>query len=161
MKKATLLALTALCALSLTVAAAPAAERVKGPFAGAVKIELQLTKRDGSTATVVVERVKGEHRQKGVFHGVVHADLTVSYRDGSTKAFQFDRGRIASIGGGSVTIERRDGKTVTLDVDSSTIVRDNGETEELDVLAAGERAMFFSQAGKVVLIRCISGEKRS
>jgi hypothetical protein len=45
---------------------------------------------------------------------------------------------------------------VTLSFDSSLIVRDKGEVEGASALKAGEGAMFFSQSGKLVLVRCLA-----
>jgi hypothetical protein len=162
MKRTLALLLAASAMLVAGAAAATAAEppKAKGPFAGAVSVTLELTKADGSTSTVTFERKKGEKTKPDhVFRGVVHADITVTLKDGSTKQLQYDRGAITAIDASSVTLKRRDGKSVTLGLTSSTRVRDEGQDVPVSDLKAGERAMFFSQGGAAFLIRCISGKK--
>ncbi len=99
----------------------------------------------------------GTDRQPcGVFRDTVHADIDVTYLDGSKRTFDYDRGQITSITNTQITLVRRDQKSVTLNYDDSTFVRENGQTESVSDLRVGERAMFFSEDGLAKLIRCIS-----
>jgi hypothetical protein len=153
-------ALAALLTAGALTATAAKSPKAKGPFAGAVSVTLQLTKVDGSTTTVTFDRKKGaKNRPEHLFARVVHADATLTLKDGSTKQLQYDRGRITSISASSVTIKRRDKKSVTLALGSSTRVREKRQDVPLSDLKSGERAMFFSQGGTAFLIRCISGKQ--
>jgi hypothetical protein len=124
--------------------------------------------RDG-TAVLVAVRGGGKAGGKAggaargekpkLFAGIVHADVSLIKRDGSSDQFAYDRGRITAIDGGSITIQRRDGKSVTLSTGSDTVVREKGQTESVDDLTVGEGAMFFSRGGQAFLIRCISKAK--
>jgi hypothetical protein len=99
----------------------------------------------------------GTDRQPcGVFRDTVHADIDVTYLDGSSRTFAYDRGQITSITDTQITLVRRDQKSVTLNYDDSTFVRENGQTESVSDLKVGERAMFFSENGLAKLIRCVS-----
>ena len=99
----------------------------------------------------------GAERQPcGVFKTVVHADIEATYLDGSKRTFAYDRGQITSITDTQITLVRRDQKTVTLNYDDSTFVREDGQPESVRDLKVGERAMFFSEDGLAKLIRCVS-----
>lgn len=142
----------AVAALTAGALAPSAPARTNGPFAGAAHFELALTYRDGTTKTVSFDRGA---RPKRLLKGVVHADITVTRTDGSTRARDFDRGRITAAGGGSLTLKRPDGATLTLAVTAKTVVREKGKKVGLDDLAAGDRAMFFSANGNLNLVRCL------
>ncbi len=96
----------------------------------------------------------------GPFKGASHGELSLTGKDGSTIAYTYDRGRITALGSGSITLAERGGRSITLAVDSSTVVREKGANVTLDSLQVGERAMFFSQGGKAVVIRCVTGGKK-
>jgi hypothetical protein len=95
----------------------------------------------------------------GPAKGSVTGTVDALYKDGSTQSFDYNRGRITDLSSGSLTITRQDKKTVTLSFDSSLIVRDKGQTEDGSALKLGEGAMFFSQSGKLVLVRCLAEPK--
>jgi hypothetical protein len=224
-KRITLLFLAAVFALA--AGSAFAADKVKGPFAGAVhavgslsdksgngisvtwdrgKItslsdtSITLTRRDkqqvsfaitsttavrndggtyhladlktGLVATVVsqsgnavvIRNIRGEGAPSGAdqsaFEGPAAKGITgtvaATYYDGSTQSFDYNRGRIQSVGNGSLTLMRADHQTVTLSYDSSTLVRERGgEIGSVDDLEVGEGAMFFSQGGVLKLVRCV------
>jgi hypothetical protein len=115
--------------------------------------------------TALIVRAPGKAEDalhlKGPFAGAVHATIDATAKDGTASSLTFDRGEITAVDASSVTVKREDGQTVTLSLDSSTVVRDKGDTEDASALTVGERAMFFSQNGKVVLVRCISKAKAS
>jgi hypothetical protein len=99
----------------------------------------------------------GADRQPcGVFKTAVHADIEATYLDGSKRTFAFDRGQITSITDTQITLIRRDQRTVTLNYDDSTFVREDGQPESVSDLKVGEGAMFFSEDGLAKLIRCVS-----
>jgi hypothetical protein len=158
MKKGPALVIVTLVALVATAASAVAgaAAKQRGPFAGAVHVEFAGILRDGSTTTVAYDRgAKPDH----ALRGIVHADVTVTTKKGAQRQFQYDRGKITAIGSGSVTVRRADKQSVTLSLDSSTLVREKGQRESVDELEIGERAMFFSKGGATLLVRCVSKPK--
>jgi hypothetical protein len=116
---------------------------------------------------VIVRNIRGEGAPSGADQsaidgpakGSVTGTIDALYKDGSTQSFDYNRGRITDLSDGSLTITRQDKKTVTLSFDSSLIVRDKGEVEDGSALKVGEGAMFFSQNGKLVLVRCIAQAK--
>ena len=152
------LAITSALALILAVGAvgATAATKANRPFAGATKLELVLTKRDGSTATAVVERTRGERRPNGLFRGVVHADITVTYRDGSRRELDFDRGKVSALGGGSITLRQPRGRSVTVSLSATTRIRKRSGGE----VAVGDRAMILSANGSALVVRAATPKPR-
>jgi hypothetical protein len=92
----------------------------------------------------------------GIFKTAVHAEAHVTFLDGSTRDLTYDRGQITAITDTQITLMRRDGQSVTLNYDDSTMVRENGQTESVGDLTVGERAMFFAEGGLAKLIRCVS-----
>jgi hypothetical protein len=113
---------------------------------------------------VVIRNIRGDGAPSGAdqseFEGpaakAVTGTIAALYYDGSTQSFDYNRGRIASIGSGSLTIMRADRQTVTPTYGSSTLVREQGGTiGSVDDLKAGEGAMFFSQNGLLELVRCV------
>jgi hypothetical protein len=131
----------------------------------------------GQAATVVsqsgnamiIRNIRGDGAPSGAdqsaIDGPAKASVTGSidalYADGSKKSFDYNRGRISALADGSLTITRQDKQTVTLLFDSSLIVRDKGEVEDASALEVGEGAMFFSQNGKLVLVRCVVQAKKA
>jgi hypothetical protein len=79
--------------------------------------------------------------------------------NGSTQSFDYDGGRITDLSDGSLMLVRRDKKAVTLSFAAAVVVRDKGEVEDASALKVGEGAMFFSQDGKLVLVRCLAQAK--
>ena len=118
--------------------------------------------RDG---TAILVRVRGagisafgldavaRDKRLHVLRGGVHADVHLIKADGSTESYAYDRGQITAKTSSSITLKRKDGKSVTLAVDASTKVRQNGQGVTLASLEAGERALAFSRDGKAFLIR--------
>jgi Domain of unknown function (DUF5666) len=113
---------------------------------------------------VVIRNIRGDGAPSGadqsVFEGpaakAVTGAVTALYMDGSNQTFDYNRGRIQSIGNGSLTIVRADRQTVTLTYDANTLVRENGGSiGSVDELEVGESAMFFSQSGLLKLVRCM------
>jgi hypothetical protein len=76
--------------------------------------------------------------------GVVHADVSVVRVDGSTDSRTFDRGQVTAASQTAVSLQRKDGKSVTLAVDGATRI---GGT-----LAVGGKALVISQGGTARLI---------
>jgi hypothetical protein len=113
---------------------------------------------------VVIRKIRGEGAPSGadqsVFEGpaakAVTGTVSALYYDGTNQSFDYDRGRIRSIGQGTVTIVRPDRQSVTLGYDAGTLVREqDGTIGSADDLEAGESAMFFSQGGLLKLVRCV------
>jgi hypothetical protein len=93
----------------------------------------------------------------GPFAGAIHGDISLQLKDGSTTGLTYDRGKIVAKTASTFTIRRADKSTVTLSYDASTVVREKGSVYSAGDLNVGEGAMFFSQGGKAVFIRCVSG----
>ena len=116
---------------------------------------------------VIVRNIRGESAPSGAEQsaidgpakGSVTGTIDALYKDGSKQSFDYNRGRITALADGSLTITRQDKKTVTLSFDSTLIVRDKGEVEDASALKVGEGAMFFSQDGKLMLVRCLAQPK--
>ena len=113
---------------------------------------------------VVIRNIRGDGAPSGAdqseFEGPAAKAITGSvaalYYDGTSQTFDYNRGRIQSVGGGSLTIMRADHQTVTFSYDASTLVREgDGKVGSVDDLKAGEGAMFFSQNGLLKLVRCV------
>jgi hypothetical protein len=128
---------------------------------GDLKVGERVAVVQGNGTTLVIRArdgrliVKTQRQGCGLLRGVVHGEITVSYQDGSTRQFSYDRGQITSITGSRISFTRADRQSVSLRYDSSTIVREDGHRVPVGSLKAGERAMFFSESSKAVLIRCV------
>jgi hypothetical protein len=57
----------------------------------------------------------------GVLKGAIHGDLLVQGRDGTTSTVTFDRGKVTAISGGSISIERPDGVSVSKALTDQTV----------------------------------------
>jgi hypothetical protein len=118
---------------------------------------------------VIIRNIRGDGAPNGADQSAIDGpakdsvtgSIDALYVDGSKQSFDYNRGRITALSDGSLTVTRQDKKTVTLSFDSSLIVRDKGEVEDASALKVGEGAMFFSQNGKLVLVRCLAQAKAS
>ena len=117
---------------------------------------------------VVIRNIRGEGAPSGAdqsaFEGpaakAITGTVAALYYDGTTQNFDYNRGRIQSVGNGSLTIMRADHQSVTFTYDANTLVREQGGTiGSVDDLKAGEGAMFFSQNGALKLVRCVGKPK--
>jgi hypothetical protein len=113
---------------------------------------------------VVIRNIRGDGAPSGAdqseFEGpaakAITGAVSVLYADGGNQDFDYNRGRIKSVGGGSLTIMRADHQTVSLTYDANTLVREGkGQIGSIDDLKPGEGAMFFSQNGLLKLVRCV------
>jgi hypothetical protein len=113
---------------------------------------------------VVIRNIRGDGAPSGadqsVFEGpaanAITGTVAALYYDGTTQNFDYNRGRIQTVGNGSLTILRADHQSVALSYDANTLVREQGGTiGSVDDLKAGEGAMFFSQNGLLKLVRCV------
>src|SRR5581483_497263 len=129
-----------------------------------LKTGLVATVVSQSGNAVVIRNIRGEGAPSGadqsVFEGpaakAITGTVATLYYDGSTQSFDYNRGRIQSVGQGSLTIMRADHQTVTLTYDANTLVREKGgDVGSVDDLKVGEGAMFFSQGGALKLVRCL------
>jgi hypothetical protein len=118
--------------------------------------------QDGNA--VVIRNIRGDGAPSGadqsVFEGPAAKAITGSVDaqsyDGTHQQFDYNRGRIQSIGNGQLTVMRADRQSVTLGYDSNTLVRERGgKIGSVDDLKVGEAAMFFSQGGMLKLVRCV------
>jgi hypothetical protein len=76
---------------------------------------------------------------------VVHGVLTVETKDGTLVTIQLDRGTIASVGGGSLTISEKGGRTETVATNTDTRVRKDGAKSDLSKLAVGDTVVVTSE----------------
>src|SRR5437762_3348223 len=60
--------------------------------------------------------------------------LEALYYDGSEQSYDYNRGRIQSVGDGQLTIMRADHQTVSFTYDDTTLVRDKDKVESVDDL---------------------------
>jgi hypothetical protein len=95
-----------------------------------------------------------------VMLGFVHGDVSVTLVDGSTKQVQIDRGMITALPGSSVTLLRRDGKTVSASFDYSTRVALDCNPASASDLRVGQVAMVVSQSGNAERISAMDGLER-
>ncbi len=79
------------------------------------------------------------HVAKRLVRAGVHADVTLIRADGTTDAFAVDRGKVSTSSSTSLTLQRPDGKTVTVSLTTSTIVR--------GTITANRRVLVFSRNG--------------
>jgi len=132
-----------------------------------LKAGLRATIVSQNGTAVVIRHIRGDGAPSGndpsqvqlPLSKSVYGDGTVLFADGTSQAVHYDRGQITAKDASSLTIKRPDGKSVTLTYDAQTLVREEGEVYSVDKLEVGERAMFFSESGKAVLIRCVSKAK--
>ena len=117
----------------------------------------------GATAEVI-RNIRGDGAPSGAdqseFEGpaakAITGTVAAQYYDGSSQSFDYNRGRIQSLGNGQMTIMRADKQSVSFTYDSSTLVREgDGTVGSVDDLKVGEGAMFFSQGGLLKLVRCV------
>jgi len=129
-----------------------------------LKTGLVATVVSQSGNAVVIRNIRGEGAPSGAdqseFEGpaakAITGAVSALYSDGSNQSFDYNRGRIQSVGNGSLTLMRADHQTVTLAYDASTLVREgDGTVGSVDDLEAGEGAMFFSQNSLLKLVRCV------
>lgn len=118
--------------------------------------------QDGNA--VVIRNIRGDGAPSGAdqseFEGpaakAITGGVTVLYADGTNQGFDYNRGRIQSVGSGSLTIMRADHQTVSFTYDENTLVREgDGQVGSVDDLKVGEGAMFFAQNGLLKLVRCV------
>lgn len=94
-------------------------------------------------------RVSAEHTSivpRAVL-GAVHADVTTIEAKGQTRKYSWDKGRVTAKSDSSITVARRDGKSVTLGLGGETRVRaKNGR------LNVGDLVVAYSREGTVYLV---------
>jgi hypothetical protein len=101
----------------------------------------------GAVAVAGAAHGKAAKRQvaKRLIRSGVHADISIVRADGSTDAFAVDKGKVTTASDTSVTLQRADGKTITVGRTSATIVR--------GTIAAGKPVLVFSRNGVAFRIR--------
>jgi hypothetical protein len=135
-----------------------------------LKTGLAATVVSQSGNAVVIRNIRGDGAPSGAdqseFEGPAAKAITGAvaalYADGSNQTFDYNRGRIQSVGNGSLTLMRADHQSVTLSYDANTLVREgDGTIGSVDDLEPGEGAMFFSQSGLLELVRCAHDAART
>ena len=74
---------------------------------------------------------------------IVHGTFTIQRPDGTLQTLQIDRGTIASISGGTITVSQPGG-TQTIGTDAQTRVRKNGVKSDVSKLAVGDKVAVVS-----------------
>ena len=112
-----------------------------------------------AAASSAADRDKGKQRlgfRQRLGRHVIHAVLTVE-RQGELLTYQIDRGKIASIGDGKLTIAEAGGSSVTVATNDQTRVRRDGKKSDLTALKAGDEVYVISRAesgdGEPIAIR--------
>jgi hypothetical protein len=112
---------------------------------------------------MVIRNIRGEGAPSGAdqstFEGpaakAITGSVAATYFDGTSQTYDYNRGRIQSLGNGQLTIMRADHQSVSFTYDATTLVREDGTLGTVDDLEVGEGAMFFSQGGLLKLVRCV------
>ncbi|HEU0304951.1 MAG TPA: hypothetical protein VFR32_10270 [Gaiellaceae bacterium] len=102
----------------------------------------------GSAVAVAGPGKKG----KGLVRGV-HAEISLIKKEGTTDAFVVDRGKVTSESSSSVTLERKDGVSVTLGLNADTKIRGD--------IQVGKGAIVFSRGGTAFAVLAPRGEQAS
>jgi hypothetical protein len=79
------------------------------------------------------------HVAKRLVRAGVHADVSLVRADGTTDSFAVDRGKASTSSSTSLSLLRADGKTVTVSLTTSTIVR--------GTITTGRPVLVFSRSG--------------
>jgi hypothetical protein len=100
----------------------------------------------GSAVAVAGPGKKG----KGLVRGV-HTEVSLIKADGSKDAFVVDRGKVTAESTSSVTLARKDGKSVTLGLSADTKVRGDIQVDK--------GAVVFSRGGTAFAVLAARGDK--
>jgi hypothetical protein len=124
--------------------------------------ELPMSKRITLLFAIVFALAAGSafaaDQVKGPFAGAVHVTGSLTDKTGNAISITWDRGRITSLSGTSITLTRRDKQQVTFAITADTAVRNDGATYHLSDLKTGLVATVVSQGGTAEVIRNIRGE---
>ena len=96
-----------------------------------------------AAVTVAQAKGKGGHVPRPVL-AAVHGDATVIDAKGGSKKLTWDKGDVTAKSDTSITLQRKDGKSVTLAVNSQTKTR--------GTVAQGKPAVVFSSSGAATAI---------
>ena len=110
-------------------------------------------------SVTAVASAAGNHRgpkAPRVLAMAVHADVNVIAADGKTKSSSWDKGEVTAVSSTSITLKRRDGKSVTLSITSETKIRARDGKIEV-----GNHALAISEAGKAVAILAAPGKREA
>jgi hypothetical protein len=117
-------------------AAQPAAQSVAAQSAAQAGTVASATDQaavlQAAIATPNVHRLERLRRLGGMY-----GQFTYKTKEGA-RTLAFERGTIASVGGGAVVIRAADGTTYTWTLTSTSVVREDGTKEPVSTLAAGQ-----------------------
>jgi hypothetical protein len=74
---------------------------------------------------------------------IVHGTVVIQRADGTLQTLQIDRGTIATVGGGTITIAEPGGSQ-TVATDAQTRVRKNGAKSSVSALVVGDKVLVIS-----------------
>jgi hypothetical protein len=100
----------------------------------------------GSAVAVAGPGKKGKALVRGV-----HTEISLIKADGSKDAFVVDRGKVTAESSSSVTLERKDGKSVTLGLNADTKVRGDIQVDK--------GALVFSRGGTAFAVLAPRGDR--
>ena len=100
----------------------------------------------GSAVAVAGPGKKGKALVRGV-----HAEISLIKADGTKDAFVVDRGKVTAESSSSVTLERKDGKSVTLGLSADTKIRGDIQVDK--------GAVVFSRGGTAFAVLAPRGDK--
>lgn len=107
----------------------------------------------GATTAAQETPSADQPQRPGLLKGAVHAEVTALYLDGTTRTFSLDHGKITGLDGGAITIERRDGESVSAPTNGDTCIRKDGAPVTLQDLELGARALVAQEGGTAVAVR--------
>ena len=119
---------------------------VKNRAFGIAAIGISAALLVGSAVAVAGPGKKG----KGLVRGV-HAEISLIKADGTKDAFVVDRGKVTAESASSVTLARKDGKSVTLGLVADTKVRGDIQVDK--------GAVVFSRGGTAFAVLAPRGDK--
>jgi hypothetical protein len=107
-----------------------------------------------STSATASTPAAGKHRAAGraeraILRRAVHGDLVVKDKSGQFVTVTFDKGKVTSHSDSEVTLERPDGKSVTLKLDGSTKYRG---VASASAIRDGKGALVLSKDGTARMV---------
>jgi hypothetical protein len=108
---------------------------------GAVAVASASHGDKGKTKAAVAKK----HVAKRLVRAGVHADVSLVRADASTDAFAVDRGKVTTSSATSLTLQRADGKSVTVSLTGTTVAR--------GTVTVGKPVLVFSRNGVAFRVR--------
>jgi hypothetical protein len=107
----------------------------------------------GATAAAAKDK-KGHSLVPRAVLAAVHADVTIINAQGQSQSVTWDKGKVTAKSDSALTLERKDGKSVSLAINQNTKIR--VKDGSLDV---GDMAIAFSREGSAFLILAVQARE--